>query len=1002
MMKRIYNLAILFACFFFASQAQAAGQAAGKADEPESLQFLHLLQENGYGDLAVEYLNILDKQADLPAEIRKVFDLEMSESLRAAADLAYDDKESEQLKAESRKHLDKFLKENPDHPAADAALASWDEFQLKQVLWRLQTAKGLEGNDKDKYAQEMREIRAQLAEIRKRFVEVSERFQKQVDKLPPPLSAKPKQKELDLILARNKAESDLHESFWQVAMIEYHLAQTYPPKSTERIAALKKAVKELDGVYQKNRYAKGGRFVVALCALLWEGKAADESGDPTLALDIYEEVLAGAPSPAEIKKSSGGHDPMESLYTQTAFFRFQILAKSNKKVFFEEVRAWLKEHDGSQKTDGYQGVALEMAKTLITSAENANAADKRKYIAEAKRILKDMVGVSSPHHQEAVQLRRQILNAAAGQMSSDALVEVLTYDDAVAQADALLDENQLEQACDGYRKAIELAGRKGRPDEAKIRAAVEGLCKAQLRLAVGLYKKKSYDECIAKLDEVIFDNGPKKAVRKDITSVPMAAALAVNAALSVYADATDDKRPAALANLTERVKLVVENWPMRPEADDARMAQARVQYSLGKIRDAVEVFDEVNPKSERFPLAMYRAGQIYASLYWVEKNKPKDQCNREQMAANRVKAVAQLKAGLEVLRKRREPGKPLPEYFADSQLLLANIYLDAGEMKEAAPLFQELIDVFKESRQQSFDESMIGVFRGAVQAYTALDEVEKAGEVGSVLLDIGPDNPKANAVLVSFAGRLDLEWKKAVGLVTELENGKRIDDLADAKKRLAALEQMLGKFLDKLAKRQDVSLAGMLFLGDTLTAVNRTAEAGEEYKKILGRAAADPEFAKTAQKALTRVHSQLAGLLRKQGNYEEALTQIDQLLKTNPRALEPLMERGYILEGLAEKDPARFKEAIGHWARLRNMLQNIRPAPAEYYDVIYHVASCLMREAEKSNDKTIVTERANTAEKVLKSVLILNPKLNGPDTVARYKVLLNRAIALQDRSPDEK
>ena len=61
-----------------------------------------------------------------------------------------------------------------------------------------------------------------------------------------------------------------------------------------------------------------------------------------------------------------------------------------------------------------------------------------------------------------------------------------------------------------------------------------------------------------------------------------------------------------------------------------------------------------------------------------------------------------------------------------------------------------------------------------------------------------------------------------------------------------------------------------------------------------------------------------------------------------------------------------------------------------------------MREAEKSKDKAVAVDRAKKAEQVLKSPLILSPKLNGPDTVARYKVLLNKAIALQGRSPDEK
>lgn len=1011
-MKTVYTWAIILASCLFASQVQAAA----KGDEPESLQFLHQLQQNGYGDFAVEYLKILEKQSNLPAAIRDVFDLEMSESLRAAADASYDEKESEQFKAESRKFLDKFLKEHPDHPAADGAVASSAEFELKQAIWRIQSAKALESKDKAKYAKEMSEVRVQLGEVRKKFVEAAARFQKQADKLPqfpeqPSGHAKPTEVVAyekafkKVFIVRDRVEASLHGVLWQTAMTQYQLAQTYPAKSKEQIEQLKKAKAELDKVYQKNRSVtnQSGRFVVALLALLWEGKIAEELGDATLALDIYEEVLACAPDAKTVAKNAGHNDPMEMLYTQVAFFRFQILAQKKPKPFLEEARAWLKEHDASEKTDGYQGVALETAKTLVKVAETANAIEKRKCLTDAKRILKDMAGVSSPHHQDAVQLRRKLLNAGTGAAASEAGVEANNYEDAVAQGDAFLEEGQLTQARDAYRKALEFAAKKGQADASKTRGAVEGLCKAQLRLAVGLYKKKSFDECLTLLDTVVYDDAEKKIVRKDIPTATMAASLAVNVALTLYADATDDKRPAALAKLTAKAKIVEDNWPTRPEADDARMTLARVQYSLGKVRDAVEVFDKVNPKSERYPLAMYRAGQIYASLYWEQKKKPAGECDSKQMAADRAKAISQLKAGLEVLDRRREPGKPLPENFTEMQLLLANIHLDGSEMKEAAALFQTLIDIFKEEKRDTFDDSTIGIFRGAVQAYAALGEVEKAGAVGAVLLDIGPDKLQANGVLVDFARRLEFERRSAVAAVTKAEGDNKSDELAAARKKLASLEKMLGMFLEKLAKRQEISLAGMVFLGDALNAVNKTAEAGAEYKKILDRAASDPDFAKTAKSAITRVRAQLVGLLRKDKKYEEALKEVDQLLKTNPRALEPLMERGYILEGLAENNPALFKDAVAHWAKLRGMLQNVRPKPpGEYYDVIYNVAKCLMAEAEKSNDKTVKMDRWSTAEKVLKSTLVLNSKLNGPDTVARYRVLLNRAITLQGRVPEEK
>jgi hypothetical protein len=114
------------------------------------------------------------------------------------------------------------------------------------------------------------------------------------------------------------------------------------------------------------------------------------------------------------------------------------------------------------------------------------------------------------------------------------------------------------------------------------------------------------------------------------------------------------------------------------------------------------------------------------------------------------------------------------------------------------------------------------------------------------------------------------------------------------------------------------------------------------------------------------------------------------------------MERGQILEAWAEKDPAKFDQAVGHWVMLRTRLQPMRKKPAEYYEVMYNVAKCLVREAERSTDKAVVLDCAKKAEQVLKAALVLSPKLNGPDMVAKYRVLLDKAITMQGRSPEQK
>ncbi|MEN6450310.1 MAG: hypothetical protein ABFC96_07460, partial [Thermoguttaceae bacterium] len=222
-----------------------------------------------------------------------------------------------------------------------------------------------------------------------------------------------------------------------------------------------------------------------------------------------------------------------------------------------------------------------------------------------------------------------------------------------------------------------------------------------------------------------------------------------------------------------------------------------------------------------------------------------------------------------------------------------------------------------------------------------------------------------------------------------------------ARDRLASIEKLLGALLTKLAARSQVPIEGMVVIGDGLNTVGMTAEATKQYQKILDRAEADPKLGDNAKRAVTRVRSQLAGLLRRDGKFDEALRIIDQLIKDNPNALEPLMEKGRILNDWSEQTPERFNDAVAHWVMLRTRLQAQKNRPPEYYDVMYNVAACLVREADKSEDKGIVADRAKKAEQVLKSSLVFSPKLNGPETVERYKALLRKAITLQGRSPDK-
>lgn len=951
----------------------------------EDLQFLHAMQQNGYGDMAVEQLKTLKAESKLPPELKDTWDLEMSKSLKAAASTAFDAKEHDALIEESQTYLKKFIKEKPDHPDATVAMATWGDFLMKQSLDSLQLAKAVEGKDKAKHAKLLADARKGLKDAQNTFQEVEKKFKARLAELPAaPKKAGRRARAND---PREQAATNLQEARFQLALLDYYLAQTYTdPKSPERTAALTKAAKTLDEIYQPNR-----QNLTGLLAHMWHGKTVEELGDLQTATDIYDEVLAGAPDPNERSATSG----LEPLFTQVEYFRLKILAKQKPQQFLPEALGYLKEFQRFRNTEGYQGIVLDTARALLAAADKASGAEKTKMMGTLQQIVVDGSKVRSQYQRDLYEMRSNLLKGVGRNL------EIKTFDDGVAAGDAALQSSEWQQAVTSYGKALEIAQKTNLKNPVKIGEVREAIGRAQFMIAAELFDKGKLNECIELVNKIVRDS--EGNVKKESAAAAQASVLGVRAALFAYASAPDNKKKAEARDLVLKMAETTEkNWPDKPEADDSRMARAQLLLANNQTKEGIDVFDRVNPKSERYAQAMYWAGQSYWRLYLIEKLRTDAQPNKEQMEANRTKAVERLSTALANFRKQQEPGKPAPKYMPEAQLLLAEAYYDANDAKQAAAMFQPLVDAIKAEKPQSFDANTIRTFLGAVRAYCDLNDLEKAGAVSEVLITLGPDTPQVNDVLMKFVKLLNEERKKADARVTELESGTNAAEIDAAKKRLSSVQTLLGKSLAKVSPRKELGIANKIFIGETLATVGMTDEATALFQDLIKRTETDEEFAKTAEKAMNRIRSDLIMTLRKQEKYGDALEQVDALIEKYPNALPLLMERGRILEAWADKDTTKFKDAVEHWSNLRNRLQKMSKKPKEIYEVMFNVANCLVREAEKATDKAQAAESANKAEKVLNSALILSPKLDGPDRVAKYKALKDKAIALQGRKPDEK
>ncbi|MCX5675386.1 MAG: hypothetical protein NTX87_10310, partial [Planctomycetota bacterium] len=148
---------------------------------------------------------------------------------------------------------------------------------------------------------------------------------------------------------------------------------------------------------------------------------------------------------------------------------------------------------------------------------------------------------------------------------------------------------------------------------------------------------------------------------------------------------------------------------------------------------------------------------------------------------DRDKAIQRLTASLEVLRRQVDSGRPLPRFLLETQVLLGEVRLEGGETQEAVALFQPLVHLIQEEKPQTLDATTQHVFLGAVRAYSTLNDLDKAGKVSDMLINLGPDTRQVNDVLIDFAQRLNLERKKASAVVTRLESATNDQELNAAK-----------------------------------------------------------------------------------------------------------------------------------------------------------------------------------------------------------------------------
>lgn len=946
------------------------------AKEPH-LEFLAGLREEGYGDMAVFHLEQL-KATKLPPELVETYELELglSKVIWAAEGLNAEQTNSRLNQAQA--HLEAFLKANAKHEAASLAidglanmLSNRGQFEIKQARVTKDSAKQKTNYEAArKFFIASRTWMKQAVDRQEAaFLDLKNKQKAAAADKPKPSAVKRpviiKRKPTDAENELADAEGQWLQARMNYAMLDYYQAMTFTDVAAkERKDLLTAAAKKFDDIYQGYRAT-----LVGVYAHMWHGRALDEAGDIKGALDLYEEVLAAA----EGAKSGEAH--LEDLFAQVEMYRLLLLRKKkDDKGFAADAEAWLKTHSKMNRREGYQGIALELTKYQIEQSKNLTAKSREDAFRKINKQLTDITKIRSDYQQEAFILKRQYQAEVKG--GDD--IEIASFDEGLAVSNEAYQSGRWADAVTALTKTIAL-GDKAK-DNDKIR-------KARFQLAYAFLMTGKTDDVINTCNEIIKEN-PNDPLS------PQAGALKVQAALQVYSAAKDKAEP--LTKLKLVADEVIRQWKTRPEADDARIALGQAMLVTADMDGALLHFEGVQKESERFPQAQYYSGQVFWRKYLQAKaNKASDPKTVTDLRTKATTRIAGSVSGQEKQLKGTE--LQVPRLLTEARLLKGEMELEAGKLAEAQVLLDPLAQTIITTKPEGLGALEMRQILGALRARVLranLDDLAKTGEIADVLLTAkGTDVLIANSSLIEYTKQVEAGLKKQQMTAIEAEKEENATKKTDAE---AKAEELAGKhksLVAELSKRKDLSLASSLYLAEAMQRQGDAAGAKAQFELITQRST-QPGYLppQGCDVAMIRVRSQLAGLLREEGKFDDALKQIQALIaQTGGKILDPLIEECRLLEKQGEMDPKKLDDAINKWGALRARMAKLPKKPPEYYEIILGVGRCLIKKFDATKDK----EQAKQCEQLLKSTLALAPQLNGPDTVAKYNELLDRCTEIR-------
>ena len=997
------------------------------ADEPAE-RFLQALRDEGYFDIAVDYLSGLENSDLISDAFRQQLPFEKAETMVASVKTVRDPKIADARLNEAQKILTEFAGKDQSLESLARTLRYQGNLYHSRVKVNdlLGASDRLTATEKEVFADQSREL---LKNALQSYQEAREKVRQLIDPASPVgLKIDPQD---PATLAKVKQFKVLYTDIRvRIPLVIEQLADTYPDNHPQRITDLTNAVGEY-----KDVYADYSSFPAGLDALLFAARCSQKLGQHKEAVFLLEDIfnLNDSSTFRKLKRSAFlvACDSWNKLETYPAA---EISARLEPVVAVlnrEEIRdpAWLR-------------IQMELAIVKHQLAVEVRAAggarsssDSDDLDRQAAKLLRGIVRIPGDHRERAEQLISEWNISIAAKTEPESKAPATFVDakqqaqDLVLEIETLLGENsqlkrQLASAAESDKPSTKtlLAESTERLNEQALAAltvldstldlADDTTARADINSVRSLqsfcyFAMGQYFES-AVIGEFLLEKYPT------VDGTRAATTLMIQSYLQLYDQAAEADKSYELGRLSRACTAVVERWPGSSETGLAASTLVRLAITQKDFATAEQYFAQL---PENYAGRSQLASRLGQRMWFDYRSKLANTVDRQILDPQLKQAKVFLELGA-----REATLDKLDYETALGCLLLVDAHLEAGEIELAVQRLENSeiapLDLIKQKHPAITQSPAASLFRQesykiAIKAYLASIHhsdnpqawIDKAsGVIAAMREDMeANDDPQARQRVTQIYGLIATE------LLAQFEALSSVEEKAKFANSLLS-------FLASIEKDSNDARI-VLWAGSTLLNVAQSVndlgqpnEAKPLYQQAvsaLSRAetlgfAGDPQ----APAMTTELQRQRALAQRGSGNFEEAIEQFALILEKNPRNLKVQLNAAETLQAWGKSagrsklyteavmgarpftDPTtkRPSKLIWGWEKICTATRGNEKTQDAFYQSLYQLAECRMEYGLLEQKKEAIASALQEIENAEKR----DPELGGAIWKRKFLELKNQ------------